>query len=189
MISDNNESNYIITLQDVDGITIGTTNYKINSGNKMSLEVNSFDVQLPTMVDIRQRNNRSLTETMNYTSLIAEHSFAGPANIKINLKGIIWADELERPRNSVGKPIDLIDLQNIRIFNHKLYLKDYQGNTTTVLTPINVLCVKADLLGNTAGTTTTGFPVVVTNISNIRRGVDSERGVFMTYNIDLEEER
>jgi len=183
------DENYIITLQDIDGITIDGNNYKFNDGNKISLEVTKFTINLPTKVDLREKNNRQLSSTTAYNDLIAEHSFAGPSNISISISGVIWADELERPRNAIGKPIDIMDLQNMRVFNHRIYLKDYQASDTNVLTPIHSLITKTDLLGNTVGDSTKGFPVVVSKISNINRGNDSERGVFITYSLDLEEDK
>ena len=184
-----NEENYVVTLQDTEGIVIGGTNYKINNGNKISLEVTSFQIDLPTKTDLRERNNREFSSSTNYNDLIGEHSFAGPSNIHIKISGIIWANDSERPRNAIGKPIDLIDLQNMRVFNHRIYLKDYHGTETDVLTPIHTLINNTDLLGNTIGDSTKGFPVVVSKISNIRRGNDSTKGYYITYSLDLEEDK
>jgi hypothetical protein len=183
------DENYIITLQDVDGINIDGSNYKFNGGDKITLEVTRFIIDLPTKVDLREKNNRRLDSTMQYSDLIAEHSFAGPSNMSIKISGVIWADDLERPRNPIGKPIDIMDLHNMRVFNHRIYLKDFQSNNSNVLTPIHTLINKTDLLGNTVGDSVKGLPVVVSKISNISRGNDSEKGIFITYSLDLEEDK
>ena len=189
MISDSDLSKYTITLQDVDGITIGGTNYKINSGNKISLGEKRFTMELPTIVNYRNRNNKEYSTTMAYSTLIGEHTFNGINNLKMRLDGIIWFDENDTPRNSIGTPVSIKLLNDIRVFNHKLYLQDYQGTSTSVVTPIYSLCKKPDLLGNYVGNTTYGLPVVVTEINNISRGSDTLRGEYITYTLELEEDR
>ena len=189
VLSDSLKDNYAITLQDVDGITIDSTNYKINSGTKISLEVTKFNMDLPTSTTFRERNNKEYSTTMNYTSLIGEHTFSGIKNIKFNIDGVIWFEALDSPRNSVGTPMNINLLNDMRVYNHKMYIKDYHGSSTTISTPIFSLCQNADLLGKKVGTTTNGIPVVITNISNINRGNDSQLGQFITYRIELEEDR
>jgi len=188
MASDIIKDNYAVTLQDVDGITISGSNYKINSGNKISFEMTNFTMQMPVKVTYRPRTNIEYSSTMNYTTLIGSHTNSGIENIKVSISGIIWADELEKPRNNIGSPIDVKIINDLRVFNHKLYLQDYHGNSTTIASPIWSLCNKTDLLGNTVGVST-GLPVVITNISNVRRGNDTDRGLYITYTIELEEDR
>lgn len=183
-----NSKDYELTLQDRDGITISGTAYLINGGRKISLEADSVVIDLPTVVTVRPRSNRELTGTMNYTSLLGQHTCAGINPIKITVSGKMWADDGSHPRNSDYKPIDIQMLNDIRVYNHKLYLKDYQGGSTTIATPIWSMCTRADLLGNVPYTAN-GFPVVVTGISNIKRGVDSERGLYTSYKIEMEEDR
>lgn len=188
VLSDSIKDNYAITLQDVDGITIGGTNYKINNGVKISLEVTRFNMDLPTMVTMRERNNKEYSTTMNYTSLIAEHTFSGIKNLRVNIDGVIWFENIDSPRNNIGSPMTINLLNDLRIYNHKLYLQDYHGNSTTISTPVFSLCQNNDLLGKKVGVST-GIPVVVTNITNINRGNDSDKGSFITYRIELEEDR
>jgi hypothetical protein len=187
-LSDSLTENYAVTLQDINGITISGTNYKINSGNKISLDVTKFSMELPTVVNFRQRNNRALTSATEYSDLISEHTFSGIENLKIVISGILWFDTIDSPNNGKGSPLTLQILNDIRVFNHTLYLKDYQGSSTSVVTPIQSLCTKADLLSNTVGTVN-GLPVVVTKISNINRGNDDIRGAFITYTLELEEDK
>jgi hypothetical protein len=186
--SDLVKENFVITLKDVDGITISGTVYKINSGNAISLEEQSFTMDLPTKVTVRARNSRELTNTMNYTTLLGTHTCAGIEPIKIVIDGVIWGDEAGAPRNSKGSPMSLQLLNDIRTYNHKLYIQDYQGSSTSIVTPIYSMCNKANLLG-VVPYNSTGIPVVVTDIGNIRRGTDSERGMFITYKLELEEDR
>lgn len=180
--------NYELTLQDIGGITISGTNYKINGGRKVSLETDSITIDFPTRVSVRPRSNRELTSTINYTSMLGQHICAGIEPIKIIVSGKMWGDDLSHPSNVGFKPIDMQILNDIRTYNHKLYLRDYQGTSTSIATPIFSMCGKADLLGNVPYTTS-GMPVVVTDITNIRRGVDSERGLYITYKIEMEEDR
>ena len=186
--SDTNEKNYVVTLQDVDGITISGSTYKFNSGEKISLEVKDIIYEYPTLVDIRNRTNRELDSSTTYSSLLGKHIAAGIKPIKVKINGVIWADDLETTRDSGFKPIEMIDLFNFRLYNHKIYLKDYQGSSTNVQTPIYSIENKTDLLGNTIYSSN-GLPVVVTQINNIRRGTNSLKGNFISYSIDLEEDR
>jgi hypothetical protein len=184
-----NEGDYAITLQDIDGITISGTNYKINSGNKIAIDATSFDLDMSPNVTIRNRNNKEYTSTMAYTTLISEHTFSGINNLKINIKGIMWIDEAEAPRNKNGSPLTIKLLNDMRVYGHKLYLKDYHGTDTNNVSPIYSLCNDADMLGKYVGSSTNGLSVIIDKISSIKRGNDDERGAFITYNLDLEEEK
>lgn len=188
MDSDLNEKNYDVTLQDVNGITIDGVNYKINGGRKFSLEADNLTVELPTKVAVRPRSNRELTSTTQYKDLLGHHICAGIEAVTIRLSGKMWADDLGHPRESQFAPITMQLLNDIRIYNHQMFLQDYHGVVTNVATPIYSLCNKTDLLGNTLYDSK-GLPVVVTKISNIKRGVDSERGMYITYTLELEEDR
>lgn len=186
--TDTNPKNYEVTLQDINGITISGTNYKINGGRKVSLEADSVVIEFPMRVATRPRSNRELVSTTQYTSLLGQHTYAGIDPIKITIKGKMWADESSQPRDCDFKPMTLQMLNDIRVYNHKLFIQDYHGTSTSIVTPIFSMCGKQDLLGNVPYTTS-GIPVAVTEINGVNRGTDSERGLFMTYNLTLEEDR
>ena len=168
----------MITITDVDGITIGSTTYKIANGAKIYFPVKAY----PTM------NLSSNVETSTYPALPLDTStkfldrlgptkyssfkrpqisftFYVPIDKNVDTQNNYFVSTSKYNSNSLIV-INYYLLFNMWLINHKYYLRDMADNTskTNLGLPINILMNRNDIFNNEIFSSN-GVPVVINNIS------------------------
>ncbi|MDD3972423.1 MAG: hypothetical protein PHC31_10985 [Clostridia bacterium] len=166
-----------IYLQDVDGITVNSTQYKLAQGAKIFIPLKKYpditfksNIGLDTDISAPIDGAKSYTETMGP---VANTGFARPTII---LDAIIPIDPAVSTENNYFKtPTTITSAQTVcvnyyllflmHLHNHRLYLTDIDAGSSypNLGTPINILQNRKDYFGNNIFTTK-GVPVVITNI-------------------------
>jgi len=189
-------SDYVITLTDVNGFTIDSTNYKIAEGFPVSLNVVSFTKAYKNKIDPRSQPNKLISlvsgVATKFSDRKGEINYSGLENPAITLSGLIQIGA-ENGFVAGSTKIKVINLQLLHDFAtipNVYYLKDYYGSDNPKL-PIEGLINYDDFFTKWQATpskvyTSKGMPVVITSCT-ISKPYTTEKGLVVDFNMNLVE--
>lgn len=193
-----------IYLQDIDGITISGTNYKIAKGAKILIPIKQYPaISLSSNLGVDTDTSSPVTTTRNFTNILGNVSYTGFARPTITLEALLPIDEnvlSQADYFGVGSSLtsnqvvagNFYLLFNMWIANHTYYLTDVDKEVSkpNLGLPLNILMKRTDIYNNTIFSSS-GVPVIIRNIStsgrilNLKTGDDNKENSYVDCKIDL----
>jgi hypothetical protein len=165
-----------INLVDKDGITVGSTNYKIANGAKIIMLVKGYpQIHLSNYVNPQENMNSKVTATNTLSTAIGPVKYSGNARPTISVNVLLPISITTPTRAQYAAmtgitPLSYYLLYNIWRYAHRMYLKDMLDNTiadnVNADYPINILINRTDLLNQTVFSAD-GVPVVLTSVKPV----------------------
>ena len=184
------EHHYGVAIQDYDGFTMsGSTRYVAYDGTTRGRKIllGKATMVWPLLTDIGQKTNLQLNSANTYSKHMPVQKHVGIKPRTFNVEcAIVQGSGLDKisqygtPSNYTRLTIPL--LLDLLYFNHRYYITDYFGTTTTTETPIYQLVNETTSLYYSMYTSQSigfrGLPVIITGVSNFR--VDPDDPGVMT---------
>ena len=203
-----NDFGYIqMYLQDINGITVSSTNYKVANGAKIWIPVKSYPI-----INMTQNINSDgepsvvMKSTDSYMDRFGKVQYTGYNRPTITLDALIPIDEevLTRAQYAAVANTSIVSCNFYLLFmlgliNHRYYLTDIRPGTVkpALGLPINILTNKAapyadlrnDIFGNEIFSTN-GVPVIIKSIQNkgkliLNDNISADETVVMEVKIEL----
>ncbi len=167
----------IWVLTDVNGVTINSTNYKINSGNGIDLCVLNASFSWSPLTDVNSSSVNQLTDS--YSKRIGLTKYNGVQKKVFNLTCLI--DDKNEVKSLGYKKINWSHLHDLMLFGHDVYLKDYVGSDSTVTRPIHYMMNETESIYYSLNSSqvydSNGCRVKLTNIESASIDKDSGRAI------------
>jgi len=191
---------YVITIQDVNGITFESVTNKVSDGQLINLLATEFTKAYENQVDPKIAPNRRITASTTtgttYSDLKSPVSYSGLVNPTYNITGIINIESNNPGETIDSQPVRNIDLNilhDLVTVPNKYYLKDYITSDPSIKTPINGLMNHDDFFTTWKATpskvySSDGAPVVVQS-ADVSRPYETEDGLVVTYSLVLMEDK
>jgi hypothetical protein len=174
-----NNKPFLITLQDIDGKIVGSTNYKIANGALLSIDAKAYpSISFASNMNTSVKPATLLVTTDKYRDRLGDVSYAGYGRPQITIDGYIPVitdtDTQARYFGTTYSSTDIIPLNfyllfNLHLLNHRVYLKDIHPNKKAACadwsTPINILQNRTDIFNNQIFDLAKGVPVIVRDFS------------------------
>lgn len=167
-------------IQDIDGITIDATNYKMANGAKILLPITSYPkLEFKSNLNTTTTTSKIVDGSKTYTQYLGPTKYVGPARLTIPLDiEIPLVDDVptESQYGSGGLynsnsiiPASFYLLFNMYLYNHRYYLTDISPGESrpNFDLPLNILCNRRTLAGAVGGLEifkTQGVPVIIKDI-------------------------
>lgn len=164
-------------LQDIDGITVGSTTYKIANGAKMLLKIAKYPtVSFKLKVNSVVKPGVPLDNTKTFLEKIGGTKYSGFDRPVISIEAYLPITDIDTQANYFGTskysstsitPMNYYLLWNMAYVNHKYYLTDIKPSEShpDLCLPINILQHRTDIFNKQIFDSSKGVPVVINNIS------------------------
>lgn len=166
-----------IYLQDIDGITVNDTTYKLAQGAKIFFPLKKYpDITFNSNIGVETDISKPVDGEKSYTEIMGPVANTGFSRPVINLDAIIPINfSVSSENNYFKSPTTISSTQTVcinyyllflmHLHNHRFYLTDIDANNSypDLGTPINILQNRKDYFGNDIFTSR-GVPVVIKNI-------------------------
>jgi hypothetical protein len=141
----------IINIKDVDGITVGGSNYKIANGANIILHCTSYPkISFDNYLNNQENLSTPITATKTLTSSLGPVKFSGNSRPTITLDAVITVSNTTPTRTQYAAMTGNTDLSFYLLYNiwrypHRMYLRDTIQSTEGVLIypnldlPMNIL--------------------------------------------------
>lgn len=180
---------YVVTLRDVNGITIGGTTYKVANGDPIDMHVLSVSDMFKNNILSKPIENKNITTTTTWNSRKGYTTYSSVENPAIELRGALLMSDYALSDRTISsttiKHLTWTRLFRLATTPGVFYLKDFTGTGGNA--PIKELQAATDIFGN-AIYGTNGIPVVVASV-DINRDAEDMIGDYIPYSMKLIEDR